>query len=128
MLTYFATFYTRQDEICKENQVWMLEHVSRYFDDDGISLLDNTVTGNEVLMVLKTFSKDKCLGPDGWPAEIFIHFFDLMGEVWTKVVEHVRIRGFMPTNLNSTFIALIPKKDEPQTFADFRPITLCNVL
>ena len=34
----------------------------------------------------------------------------------------------MPANLNSTFIALIPKMDAPHSFADFRPIALCNVL
>ena len=26
------------------------------------------------------------------------------------------------------FLALIPKKDKPRTFADFRPISLCNLL
>ena len=26
------------------------------------------------------------------------------------------------------FLALIPKKDKPWTFADFRPISLCNLL
>ena len=34
----------------------------------------------------------------------------------------------MPANLNSTIIALIPEAANPQTFADYRPIALCNVL
>jgi hypothetical protein len=34
----------------------------------------------------------------------------------------------MHAPINSTFIALIPKLDEPQTFDDFRPISLCNCL
>ena len=34
----------------------------------------------------------------------------------------------MPANLNSTFISLIPKTMDPSTFADFRPIALCNLI
>jgi len=32
----------------------------------------------------------------------------------------------MPEAFNSTFLALIPKVDNPQSFDDFRPIYLCN--
>ena len=39
-----------------------------------------------------------------------------------------RVSGFVPPSLNSTFLALIPKKERPSTFADFRPISLCNLL
>ena len=30
--------------------------------------------------------------------------------------------------LNSTFLTLIPKCDKPSSFADFRPISLCNLI
>ena len=105
-----------------------MEHVHRVFDANAISALDRAITENEVLKVPKAFSPDKCPGPDGWPSEFFIHFFHLMGAELTQIIEHIRLRGVMPANLNSTFIALIPKMDEPQTFVDFRPIALCNIL
>ena len=34
----------------------------------------------------------------------------------------------MPANLNSTFISLIPKSTNPQSFGDFRPIVVCNLI
>ena len=36
--------------------------------------------------------------------------------------------GCISPSLNSTFLSLIPKKDKPSTFANFRPISLCNLL
>ena len=45
-----------------------------------------------------------------------------------SAIDSTRVTGNIPSYLNSTFIALIPKKDKPQTFADFRPISLCNLL
>lgn len=40
----------------------------------------------------------------------------------------IRIWGIMLAKLNSTFISLIPKAVDPQKFADYRPIALCNML
>lgn len=36
--------------------------------------------------------------------------------------------GFFDPAINKTFVALIPKKKKPTSVAEFRPITLCNVL
>jgi hypothetical protein len=43
------------------------------------------------------------------------------------VVEETRIRGEVIRPINSTFIALIPKVNNPSSFNDFRPIALCNL-
>ena len=77
---------------------------------------------------LKLFNKDKAPGRDGWPVEFYLFFFDLLKNELLSAVDTTRVTGIIPASLNSTFIALIPKKDNPQTFADFRPICLCNLL
>lgn len=45
----------------------------------------------------------------------------------TKVVLHVLNGGEFPSDLNKTFIALIPRKQAPMHVYGFRPIILCNV-
>jgi hypothetical protein len=62
------------------------------------------------------------------PLNFFLGFFDLLGQDILNLVEEIRITGKMPLSLNSTFIALIPKKDNPDTLDDFRPISLCNCI
>jgi hypothetical protein len=44
-----------------------------------------------------------------------------------SMVEESRRMGNIPGCLNSTFLALIPKENNPTTFGDYRPISLCNL-
>ena len=51
-----------------------------------------------------------------------------MGKDLLNVVEYARKSGRITPSLNSTFLVLIAKKDKPTAFADFRPISLCNLI
>ena len=84
------------------------------------------VSDAELLATLKTFQRNKIPGPDGWPVEVYITFYDFIGGDLLKVVEESRREGYIHPPLNSTFIALIPKKDSLGSFEDYRPILLCN--
>ena len=44
------------------------------------------------------------------------------------MVEDTRISGRIPASFNTTFIALIPKTDNPVTLNEFRPISLCKCI
>jgi hypothetical protein len=95
-------------------------------EEDSL-LLDNPCTLQEILVALKSFSKDKSPGPDGWTVEFYLHFFDLVGPDLLELVEDTRLSGKVVGALNSTFLTLIPKSASPTTFGDYRPISLCNL-
>lgn len=44
-----------------------------------------------------------------------------------KPIQSFFVKGFLPKGLNSTILALIPKKEEAIEKKDYRPISLCNV-
>ena len=92
------------------------------------SLLSCPVNLGEIELSLKSFKRDHSPGLDGWPMEFYLNYFDLLGPDLLTAIDSTRISGFIPPSLNSTFLALIPKNDKPRTFADFRPISLCNLL
>eukprot|EP00253_Pinus_taeda_P029977 PITA_29977 len=100
----------------------------RFVEEDEADELSIPVSKEEVEAAMKNMAKDKSPGPDGWTIELFLHFFDLIGSEITDVVEESRLKGEIYRPFNSTFIALIPKKDEPENFEDFRPISLCNCI
>ena len=61
--------------------------------------------------VLKTFLKDKSLELDGWTVEFFLHFLNFVGVDILEAIEESTIREHISTNLNTTYITLILKKD-----------------
>jgi hypothetical protein len=63
----------------------------------------------------------------GWPsAEFCSRCFNILGDDLLKTVEYSRISGQILAPFNATFIALIPKTDNPHSFDQFKPISLCN--
>lgn len=86
------------------------------------------ITKEELLETMCDSVRDKSPKLDGWGVEIFIHLFDLMIPDLLADAEESRINGFIPGAINATFISLIQKKENPQYFANFRPISLCNTV
>jgi len=91
-----------------------------------LSLMEE-VSEKELLEVLQSFQKGKISGPNGCSIEFYLGFYDLLGNDVLKVVEETRINGHIHEPINSTFIALIHKANNP-SFDDFWPISLCNCL
>ena len=77
---------------------------------------------------MRRFQKDKSPGPDGWTIEFFLGLHDMIDPDLLQVIEDTHISGRIPASFNSTFIALIPKSDNPSIFNDFWPISLCNYI
>jgi hypothetical protein len=70
----------------------------------------------------------KSPGPDGFPARFFQRNWGILKEEIIAAVREFFCTGVMPDGVNETTIVLIPKVDEPETLAEFRPISLCNVI
>ena len=125
---FFQNIFTNEGLTCLDQQLNVISLFPRMIPLDHSNCLTTQVTLKEIEHSLKSFKKDRSPGPDGWPVEFYLHFFDLLGPILCQLVDSTRISGFIPSSLNSTFLTLIPKKDKPRTFADFRPISLCNLL
>jgi len=66
----------------------------------------------------------KCPGPDGICFGFIKDFWDILKvDVLRFFVEFYR-NGKLVKGINSTFISLIPKVDNPQRLNDFHPISL----
>jgi len=96
--------------------------------EEEVDSLFNHVTLEEIKSVLVKFNKDRSPGPNGWTFEFFTSFFDLVGEDLLEMVEDSRRNGKLSGGLNSTFLALILKVNKLESFDDYHPISLYNLI
>eukprot|EP00253_Pinus_taeda_P023384 PITA_23384 len=124
----FQNLFADQGEINLTEIIRTAQCFPRYVEDEEAESLMNEVSKEEVESVIKSMEKDKSPGPDGWTIELFQHFFEQIGSELTEVVEEYRKKGEVDNPFNATFIALIPKKENLDTFEDYKPISLCNCI
>ncbi|KAA3463577.1 LINE-1 reverse transcriptase isogeny [Gossypium australe] len=70
----------------------------------------------------------KAPGNDGYHALFFQSQWDILGNDVCQWVKSVFDGRSIEPELNNTLIVLIPKKESPKDFSQFRPISLCSVL
>lgn len=75
-----------------------------------------------------SFNPDKAPGPDGFNAHFFQVCWGIIKHDVCKAVSNFFRSGKLLKQVNSNFLELIPKVDNPEVFEEFRPISLCNVL
>jgi hypothetical protein len=77
---------------------------------------------------LFSMKNGKIPGPDGVTVEFFKDFYDHLKNDLLLVVRESQKEGRIHGPLNATFLCLIPKKQCPSSFEDYRPIACCNVI
>ncbi|KAG7560295.1 Reverse transcriptase domain [Arabidopsis thaliana x Arabidopsis arenosa] len=92
------------------------------------AMLTREVSAEEITKVLFSMPNDKSPGPDGYTSEFYKATWDIIGREFVLAVQSFFATGFLPKGINSTILALIPKKSEAKEMRDYRPISCCNVI
>jgi hypothetical protein len=106
----------------------VLDTVPRKVSGDMNRSLTKQFSAQEVKEALFQMFPTKSPGPDGFPAHFFQRHWSLCGEEVTAAVIRILEGVDDPTEVNRTFIVMIPKVASPSDLGQFRPISLCNVL
>ncbi|KAL0448005.1 UNVERIFIED_CONTAM: putative mitochondrial protein [Sesamum latifolium] len=96
-------------------QIWQKPYNNRFSED-------------EVTKALFHMSLLKSPGPDGVPPIFFHKFWHVVKSDVVACVLKFLNHCILPPSFNDTNIVLIPKYKNPETLAQFLPISLCNVV
>lgn len=69
---------------------------------------------------------DKAPGPYGFSANFYQGFWDIIDEEVCRDIKQFYVSGSILQRHNETNVRLIPKKKNPKTVLDYRPIALCS--
>ena len=83
---------------------------------------------SELWDTLQDMKRNASPGPDGFNVEFYMATWDWIGDDVTNLVHSFYQSGVMPPHINDTHIVVIPKKLVSLVPADYRPISLCNVV
>ncbi|KAA3487341.1 reverse transcriptase [Gossypium australe] len=93
-----------------------------------ITFLEAPISNEEIKRALFDMAPLKAPGSDGYHALFFQTQWDILGNDVCQWVKRVFAGKPIELELNNTLIVLIPKKESPEDFSQFRPISLCTVL
>lgn len=96
--------------------------------DDDCRSLEAEVSEEEIRRVVFAMPSNKSPGPDGYPVEFFKSTWSIVAQDFIIAIQSVFRYGFLPKGVNSTILALVPKKTDSLEMKDFRPIACCNVI
>ncbi|XP_077228445.1 uncharacterized protein LOC143861405 [Tasmannia lanceolata] len=92
------------------------------------SHLSKPFSSEEIKAAVFSQNGNKAPGPDGFNGEFFKKIWYLIGKDTERAIQHFFKSGKLLPEVNTTFIALIPKSPDASSHEKFRPISLCNFL
>ena len=84
------------------------------------------VTEEEIANIVWSMEPDKAPGPDGFSIHFYRKCWELIKSDLIRMVHGFMRKAKVGGDINSTFLALIPKEANPGSFNRYRPISLCN--
>lgn len=88
--------------------------------------LNKSFTVQEAEHAFFSTNSNKAPGPEGMNAGVLKSLWHVIQRDFMDLLGNFNAKGHIPSGLNTSFIALVPKLQEPSSSMDFRPISLMN--
>lgn len=92
------------------------------------SILVREVDDEEIKNVIWNSKEGTAPDPDGFSISFFKSAWEVVGKEVIAAIKHFFHTGKLLRETNATFITLIPKVLKADSFKDYKPISLCNLL
>ncbi|XP_041995737.1 uncharacterized protein LOC121745859 [Salvia splendens] len=123
-VNFFQKLLTSDVDVLHEADLDILDSLSSGFNMDD---LERMPLEKEVREVVFSINPESVSGPDGYSSLFFQSCWKVVCMDVLEAVQDFFEGSQMPRGIAATMIILIPKKRNPTIWAEYRPISLCNV-
>lgn len=93
---------------------------------EAAAKLEEEFSTNEIWVAIKDCDGCKAPGPDGFNLECIKKCWPVMKNEIISMIQEFHTNAKLSSGINSSFLVLIPKKDNPLGLGDYRPISLVS--
>jgi gamma-glutamylcysteine synthetase len=106
---YFENVYSKKCENLEEMDRFLDTYDHPKLNQEAINHLNRSVTQNEIEAAIKSISKMKSSGPDGFSAEFYQTFKEELIPIVLKLFHEIEREGTLSNSYYEASITLIPK-------------------
>ncbi|GJY66889.1 RNA-directed DNA polymerase, eukaryota [Tanacetum coccineum] len=106
------------------NRSLLESNLFRKLSTTDASFLESDLTIEEVKEVVWDCAGSKAPGPDGFNFNFIKTYWEVIKPDFWNCIRHIGKTGVLKKGCNPSFTVLIPKKIDPISFSDYRPICL----
>lgn len=124
--SHFQDLYSEENNLDFNSAHSFLSTIPKVIIEDENLELTKVIIEREVRNAIWSLDSDKAPSPDGFSINFFRLFWNLIKFDLLKILNWSKNKNKIGGGTNSSFLSLIPKDSQPNSFARFRPISLCN--
>lgn len=125
-IIFYSKLFSQDNSTDSAVMEEMLRYIPTLVSADQNHALLKPITMNEVHEAVLQIDPESCFGSDGFSRLFFQKCWHIIGEDVFAAVQEFFYSVPIPKAIGHTFMVLLPKKDNPISLSDFRPISLCT--
>lgn len=104
----------------------LLNHIPHLITENDNILLSAPPSIDEIKLAIDSMDSSSTTCPDGFNSLFYKQCWDTIKADLFKAISSFFMGNPLPKSWTSTLLTLIPKTDNPSSYNDYRPISLCN--
>eukprot|EP00253_Pinus_taeda_P015908 PITA_15908 len=124
--SFYQDLYSAPEEPAIDPHVYLIDLIPNCVQDSDNAKLTTPISMDELKDVLDSMEPDKAPGPDGFSVRFLLTCWSTIKKYLLRMARKSQNCAKLGGDINSAFLALIPKEKGASDFSRFRPISLCN--